>query len=152
LREQKETAEARLKENFRKQSELLDAYLDKMFTKDIYADKVIDVRAEEMRLKKEIRELNIKIIEKERVESLKNVLGSIVDGYSAKTKQKLDLIQQKEALQCIFKRVAIKDKRIESVELLPPFDRYFQEAKCEITQIARISCKSSSILRPTDAR
>ncbi|MCK4882103.1 MAG: recombinase family protein [Candidatus Omnitrophica bacterium] len=152
LREQKEEADSKLKENFKKQSDMLDAYLDKMFTKDIYRDKCIDVRAEEMRLKKEIRKINAKVIEKERTDSLKHILGSIVDGYSKKTKHKLDAIQQKEALRCIFKKVIMKDKKISSIELLPPFDRYFMEAKCDLSQITTDGYRISSTLRPTAVR
>ncbi|MCR4338135.1 MAG: recombinase family protein, partial [Candidatus Omnitrophica bacterium] len=153
LRREKQEADARLKENYSKQSEMLDAYLDKMFTKDVYKDKCIDIRAEEMRIKKDIRGINARIIEKERTDALQHILGAIVeDGYGKRTKQKLDAIQQKEALQCIFKRVIIKHKKIESVELLPPFDRYFLEAKCDLTQIAADRYGISSILRPTVAK
>jgi hypothetical protein len=106
-----------------------------------------------MRIKKDIRGINARIIEKERTDALQHILGAIVeDGYGKRTKQKLDAIQQKEALQCIFKRVIIKHKKIESVELLPPFDRYFLEAKCDLTQIAADRYGISSILRPTAGR
>ena len=152
LKQEKETLESRLKENIKSQSKLCDAYLAKLFPLDVYKDKCIDLRVVEQKLKKEIREVNIKIFEKDRAEALTKILDRVANGFVRKTKKELDIIEQKELLQLVFKRIVLKDKKIQKVEFHEPFKTYFEEQKCNLNQVIAKTCQSSSILSPTAAK
>ena len=59
---------------------------------------------------------------------------------------------KKELLQCVFKEILIKDKKIVSISFYRPFARYCKELKCVLTQVVAESSKNPYLLRPTAGR
>ncbi len=148
---------ARLKANHAEQRRLLHLYLKEKMSEEMLGDEVLDFRAEEQKIKKEMAKLDMMMIEKEKSEEYQSLLKRVIDQFD-KTKKKLDIVAKKELLQLIFKRILTKNKEIFQVELNQPFQGYYEELKCQqklkntVSPIYTKGKGISYILKPTDAK
>lgn len=126
LEQQYADIKTRLKQNFSEQDRLAKAYSKGLMAEEIYADNCISVRAEESRLKREIAALGLQRVERERSAEYLKLMHRVIDDFAG-MKGELSIIQKKQLLQLIFKKVVIKDRAIQSFELYEPFKTMYAE-------------------------
>lgn len=117
IRQELDKLNEQLRANLEKQSKLNDSYMDNLVGPQIYKDKVLLLREEEKRLKNEIAKCKIRLVEKERSEAYLRTLRLAIDNFD-ETKCKLDIIEKKEMLKLIFKRVEINAGKTSSSPLI----------------------------------
>ena len=117
IRQELDKLNEQLRANLEKQSKLNDSYMDNLVGPEIYKDKVLLLREEEKRLKNEIAKCKIRLVEKERSEAYLRTLRLAIDNFD-ETKCKLDIIEKKEMLKLIFKRVEINAGKTSSSPLI----------------------------------
>ncbi len=148
LQNAKDELEDKLKDNFRKQKENNDARLDNLLAKEVFTNKMIDLRKEEQQIKSQIAKIKVKLLEKERSETYQRTLLRVLENFD-KTKEKIDPITKKELIQLIIKSALIKDKKIAKLDLYQPFERYLKGLKCNITQIITRGTEKPYFLLPS---
>jgi len=145
----------RLKQNFSEQDRLAKAYSKGLMAEEIYVDNCIGVRAEETRLKREIAALELQRVERERSATYLKLMQRVTDDFEG-MKQNLGIIRKKQLLQLIFKKVVIKDRSIQILELYEPFKTMYAEVLNQPNpkqdKESSQKCQGACMSVPTDGR
>lgn len=147
LQDEKKKIQGKVQANIEKQQKLFKAYSNNLIAEEVYEDNCIDLRNEESNLKKQLSSIDMKMLENQRSENYKHLLKSVIQNFD-KTKEEMDPITKKEFLQLIIKRILLKDKKIVTLELYQPFERYLKEQECNINLTIPMGNKKPYLLRP----
>ena len=137
-----------LRKNLEKQHKLNETYLENMLAIEVYRDKSIVLREEEKEIKNAIARVDMKLVEKEKSKEYARLLKRVIENFED-TKKSIDIVAKKELLQLVFKKITVKDGKIEKIELFEPFKRFYKELKCSVTQTKTSRRGSSYILEPS---
>ncbi len=148
LKTKKSEIEFQLVKNLDEQNLLYKTYKSKLLAEEIYTNEAIDLRKNEQRLKVELNKVQIELMQKEHSEAYQRTLKRLLEHFD-EARENIDAITKKELLQCVFKEILIKDKKIVKISFYQPFLRYWKELKCDITQTMAMGSQNSSLLRPT---
>lgn len=131
------TLKGQLKENLATQTQLWKTFSGGHLAEEVYNDQCLDLRLEEKQIKSALAKLDMKMIEKEREENYRALLKKVL-GQFRLTKNEMDLMTTKEAMQLIFKRIVVADKKIIQIEVYEPFETLLRELKFDITSSVTI--------------
>ena len=146
----------RLDQNLKQQSELYDLYKANHMNIEVYRQKAAELRQEEMSLQKEIQNLKVKVIDRER-----GVEQRIRTQYFLKSLRERNYqfteSEKKEFMRIIFRKIVIQNKEIVSgqADMSEPWNFFYNRGlECQKKQLSkkRKSDRCVSVLKPSDVR
>lgn len=148
--------EKHLARNLKKQSELFDLFKEDRINIEVYREKADELRREEAVLKKDIRDLQISLIDRQR-----GIDDRLRVQYFLRSLQEKDHkwseADKKEFVRIIFKKIVIKDGEIVSdlLEMNPPWNLLYEKRlQCQKKQLSQKRKTESSqyVCTPSAAR
>jgi hypothetical protein len=121
----------------RKQADLTNAYLDKITPKDVYQVKMAELSEQESKVTSEKFKLEACLIQKENSVEYQKLLRTVIENFD-ETKEALTILDKKELLRLMFKRVSVFHKNVHEVVLYEPFQSMLDEINQGVT-----TCKAS---------
>jgi len=118
-----------LKENQEKQKKLTVLYLNGGLGQEVYHDSQTPFK-EEDKLKRQIRSLEVKLLEKENLKDYNNLLASILDNPHT-TRSALSIFEKKALLRLVFKKIVVREGVTEEIDLYEPFKSFISEKDLE---------------------
>jgi len=109
-----------LNDNHEKQKKLTSIYLEGGIGKEIYKQTQLPLKDEEEKLKRQIRGVEMKLIEKEASQEYNNLLTSVLNN-PARARSNLTIFEKKALLRLVFKKIIVKQGVITEVDLYEPF-------------------------------
>jgi site-specific DNA recombinase len=119
-----------LKENQAKQKELTVFYLNRKIGQEVYNDSQLPFKEEEDKLKRQMRVLEVKLLEKENAKDYNNLLASLLDNPHM-TRANLSIFEKKALLKLVFKKIVVREGVVVGVELYEPFRSFILEKDLE---------------------
>jgi len=119
-----------LKENQEKQKKLTVLYLNGGLGQEVYRDSQTPFKEEEDKLKRQIRTLEVKLLEKENAKDYNNLLSSLLDNPRA-TRRALSIYEKKALLRLVFKKLVVREGVVIEVKLYEPFKSFILEKDLE---------------------
>ncbi len=145
----------KLDENILKQERLSGIFTNGLLAMEAYKKQIVPLRDEEKQLKDKIRKLKLQLIEREKSEEYQKLLKAVVNHVDY-TVEELDGAARKGLLRLVFKNIIIRDGRVRSYEMYPPFKRLYEGAwlqwQTKINQQVPTHPANVSTLRLTDDR
>jgi len=125
-----------LNDNHEKQKKLTAIYLDGGISHEIYRGSQQPLKDEEDKLKRQIRGLEMKLIEKEASQEYNNLLTSVLNN-PAKARTNLSIFEKKALLRLVFKKIIVKEGVITEVDLYEPFRTLLpkEDIECLLSQV-----------------
>jgi len=125
-----------LNDNHEKQKKLTAIYLDGGIGQEIYKGSQQPLKDEEDKLKRQIRALEMKLIEKEASQEYNNLLTSVLNN-PAKARTNLSIFEKKALLRLVFKKIVVKEGVITEVDLYEPFKTLLpkEDIECLLSHI-----------------
>lgn len=115
----------KLDDNIARQEKLSRIYSEGMLAIEAYKNQIMPLRDEERQLKHKIQRLRLALIEREKSEEYQRLLKAVVNHFDY-LENETDIAGKKGLLKLVFKNVIIKDGRIKSFELYPPFKSLYE--------------------------
>jgi len=119
-----------LKENQEKQKKLTVLFLNGGLGQEVYHDSQAPFKEEEDRLKKQVRSLEVKLLEKENLKDYNNLLASLLDNPHT-TRSALSIFEKKALLRLVFKKIVVREGVVTEVGLYEPFKSFISEKDLE---------------------
>lgn len=119
-----------LKENQEKQKKLTILYVNDELGQKVYRDSQIPFKEEEDKLKRKLRSLEVKLLEKENAKGYNDLLASLLDNPHIARKA-LSIFEKKAFLRLVFKKVVVNEGVITEVDLYEPFKSFILEKDLE---------------------
>jgi hypothetical protein len=135
-----------LSENQEKQKKLTTIYLEGGIGQEIYKQTQLPLKDEEEKLKRQIRGLEMKLIEKEASQEYNNLLTSVLSN-PARARTILTIFEKKALLRLVFKKIIVNEGVITEVELYEPFRTLLpkEDLGCLLSQVKpNLSIKDSN--------
>jgi len=125
-----------LNDNREKQKKLTTIYLEGGIGSEIYKQTQQPLKDEEEKLKRQIRGLEMKLIEKEASQEYNNLLTSVLNN-PAKPRSYLTIFEKKALLRLVFKKIVVKEGVITEVDLYEPFKTLLpkEDIACLLSQV-----------------
>ncbi|MDD4910490.1 MAG: recombinase family protein [Candidatus Omnitrophica bacterium] len=125
-----------LNDNHEKQKKLTAIYLDGGISQEIYKGSQQPLKDEDDKLKRQIRGLEMKLIEKEASQEYNNLLTSVLNN-PAKARTNLSIFEKKALLRLVFKKIVVKEGVITEVDLYEPFRTLLpkEDIECLLSQV-----------------
>ncbi|OGX30341.1 MAG: hypothetical protein A2705_02855 [Omnitrophica WOR_2 bacterium RIFCSPHIGHO2_01_FULL_52_10] len=116
-----------LDENLLKQERLSGIFTNGLLAMEAYKKQIIPLRDEEKQLKGRIQKLKLQLIEREKSEEYQKLLKAVVNHVDY-TMDELDSAARKGLLRLVFRNIIIKNGRVKSFEIYPPFKSLYEGA------------------------
>jgi site-specific DNA recombinase len=125
-----------LNENHEKQKKLTTIYVEGGIGQEIYKQTQLPLKDEEEKLKRQIRGLEMKLIEKEASQEYNNLLASVLSN-PARARTSLTIFEKKALLRLVFKKIIVNEGVITELELYEPFKTLLpkEEIGCLLSQV-----------------
>jgi len=123
-------ADKLLKENQEKQKKLTVLYVDGKLGQKVYHGSQVPFKEEEDRLKRKIRSLEVKLLEKENTKDYNNLLASLLDS-PRMARKTMSIFEKKALLRLVFKELVVKEGVITEVVLYEPFNSFILKKDLE---------------------
>ncbi|MDP8260019.1 MAG: recombinase family protein [Candidatus Gygaella obscura] len=125
-----------LNENYEKQKKLTSIYLEGGIGQEIFKETQEPLKDKEDKLKRKIRSLEMKLIEKEASEAYNNLLTSVLSN-PAGARTNLTIFEKKALLRLVFKKIVVREGVIMEVELYEPFKTLLpkEDIECLLSQV-----------------
>jgi site-specific DNA recombinase len=119
-----------LKENQEKQKKLTVLYLNHEIGQEVYNSSQIPFKDAEDRLKRQLRSIEVKLLEKENTKEYNTLLASLLDSPHT-TRGNLSIFEKKALLRLVFKRIVVREGVVTEVALYEPFKSFILEKDLE---------------------
>ena len=119
-----------LKENQEKQKKLTVLYLNGGLGQEVYHDSQTPFKEEEDKLKRQVRSLEVKLLEKENLKDYNNLLASLLDNPHT-TRSALSIFEKKALLRLVFKKIVVREGVVTEVGLYEPFKSFISDKDLE---------------------
>ena len=122
--------------NHKKQKEIAEMLLKKEIGKEVFNDLQEPLRKEEEALKRDVKALELKLVEKEDSREYHNLLAMVMEKFTER-KKSLTINEKKALLRLVFKEIVVTNGKLTRFELYEPFKTLLKEVdfECQTKEI-----------------
>jgi len=130
---------AKLNSNVLKQERLSKVFSEGLLALEAYKNQILPLREEESEIKRRIRRLELKLVEREKSEEYMKMLKDVANHLDY-VKSQSDEISQKWLMRIVFKSITVDKGQIKDFELYEPLKSLYEGAKikCQLRETQRV--------------